>query len=140
MKRIQSILMLACLFSATIALADGDASLSTSALMNQALDAPMPEVNLRGGLLDIMKGMENQSNVRIEAAPAVWDDLPWGQDTNLIVNCRNTTLRHALDTTARRTGLTYTIGAEAIVFEPSPAMSRIGRRSTLPETRVLDIM
>ncbi|HUB27141.1 MAG TPA: hypothetical protein VL992_17070 [Tepidisphaeraceae bacterium] len=124
--------------AASIALADGD--LSTSMLMNQALDSSVGELTVHGTVPDVMRAVENQSGVRIEASPAVWDDLPWGSDTTLNCHFFNATLRHALDVIARKLGLTYTVGSEAIEFVPSPPLARLGRRATLDELRVLDFL
>lgn len=114
------------------------AQVSMSALSSEAMDTPIPYLSVEGGLLDVMKSLEAQSGVRIEASPAVWDCLPWGQDTHLMIRARNATLRHALNSITRHLGLTYRLGDQAVVLEPSGALARLGRRATLEEVRVLD--
>jgi hypothetical protein len=113
---------------------------SSSALIGRALDTQMVEFSARGGLLEVMKSIENQTGVRIEAEPSVWEALPWGQDTTIGIHVKNTTVRQTLDVLARRLGLTYRLAEEAIVLEPSPALLRLGRRATLDEVHTLDLL
>ncbi|MGA2229838.1 MAG: DUF4974 domain-containing protein [Tepidisphaeraceae bacterium] len=120
--------------------ADSSDPVSSSALINQALDSQVGELNVQGGLIDVMKSMEAQTGVRLEAAPAVWDALPWGQDTTVTVHAKNITARQALDLIVRRLGLTYRLGQEAVVLEPLPALARMGRRATLQEVHALDTL
>jgi hypothetical protein len=109
-------------------------------LLNQALDSQVGELTVQGGLLDVMKSIETQTGMRLEAAPSVWDALPWGQDTSVKVHVKNVSVRQALDLVVRRLGLTYRLGQEAVVLEPLPALARIGRRATLEELQALDAL
>jgi hypothetical protein len=113
---------------------------STSALIGRALDSQVAELSAKGGLLDVMKAIEDQTGIRLEAEPAVWDALPWGQDTTIGLHIKNTTAREALDVLTRKLGLTYRLGDEAVVLEPSPALARLGRRATLDEIHALDLL
>jgi hypothetical protein len=131
----RSALCLAIL-STTVALAQP----SSSALIGQALDSQAADLSAQGGLIDVMKTVENQTGIRLEALPAVWDALPWGQDTSVNVHVKNATVRQALDAITRRLGLTYTLGDEAVVLEPTAALSRLGRRATLEEIQALDLL
>jgi hypothetical protein len=126
------------LFSIPPLVARGQGEVSSSALIGEALDGQLSDLSVRGGLSDVLKAVEDRTGVRVEAVQGVWDALPWGQDTTLTVHVRNTTVRRALDLIARRLGLTYTLGSEAVVLEPTPALARLGRRATLEEVQVLD--
>ena len=106
----------------------------------KALDRQIPALSVQGGLLDVTKAIETQTGVRVEASQAVYDDLPWGEDTSITVNVKNTTLRQTLDSITRHLGLTLTLGAEAVELEPTPALRRLGRRATLDEVQVLDLL
>jgi hypothetical protein len=111
---------------------------SSSALIGHALDGQLTDFSARGGLLDVINAIENQTGIRIEAEPAVWDALPWGQDTSLSIHVKNTTVREAMNVIARRLGLNYRLGSEAVVLSPSAALARLGRRATLQEIHTLD--
>jgi hypothetical protein len=122
----------------TATLAAGE--ISSSALINQALDSQVADLTVQGGLLDVMRNIEQQTGVHIEATPAVWDALPWGQDTTVRVHASNTTIRQALDGITQHLGLTYRLGSEAVILEPSPPLARLGRRATLQEVQTLDLL
>jgi hypothetical protein len=134
------LLLAASLSLSHIAHAASPADVSTSALISHAMDSQIPELTEQGGLPDLMKTIESQTGVRIEASQTVWDGLPWGQDTTLNVHARNTTLRQVLDFITRRFGLTYHLGSEAVQLELSPALSRLGQRATLEEIQSLDLL
>src|SRR5258708_4974817 len=51
----------------------------TSALINEQLDKPVAKLELNGTLPQVMNTIGEQTGVRLEASPAVWDLLPWGQ-------------------------------------------------------------
>ncbi len=113
---------------------------SSSGLIGQALDAQVTDLTVHGGLMDVMKAVENQTGVHLEASQAVWDALPWGQDTTINIHVSNVTTRAALDAIARRLGLVYSLGSEAVELDPCPALARIGRRATLEEISALDLL
>jgi hypothetical protein len=113
---------------------------SSSALISEQLDKQIDSLNVQGGLFDVMSAIEAQTSVRIEAVQSVYDALPWGQDTSISVNVRNTTLRQVLDTIGRHLGLKAVPGDQAVVFEPTPALRRLGRRATLDEIQALDLL
>jgi hypothetical protein len=127
---------LAVLLAAGLTLGQGP--VSSSALLAQAMDSRRSELRVQGGLVDVMKGVEAETGLRMEADPAVWEVLPWGQETSLTVHLRNCTVREALETITRRLGLTFSLGEEAVELTPSPPLARLGRRSTLEEIQVLD--
>jgi hypothetical protein len=113
---------------------------SSSALISQALDKQVDRLNVQGGLLDVTRQIEIQTGVRVEATRAVYDALPWGPDTSISVNMRNMTLRQALDDIAQHLGLVVTLGNEAVILQPTPALRRLGRRATLAEIQSLDLL
>jgi hypothetical protein len=87
-----------------------------------------------------MKAVENQTGIRIEASDAVWDALPWGQDTHIGFHVQNVTARQVLDAITQKLGLVWSLGSEAVEFSPSPPLARLGRRATLDEIDVLALM
>lgn len=112
---------------------------TTSALMNEALDKPV-KLELNGTLPQVMATIADQTGVRLQASQAVWDLLPWGQQTNINAKIENQTLRQALEAITRKLGLTFVLKEEAVELEPMPALRRLGRRATPQELAVLDLL
>ena len=54
----------------------------TSSLINQALDQPV-KMQFDTVLPQAMESIARKTGVRMQADPAVWDMLPWGQQTNI---------------------------------------------------------
>ena len=111
----------------------------TSALINEQLDKPVT-LELNTVLPDAMRKIARETGVRIEAAPAVWDLLPWGEQTNITAKITNATLRDALEAITRKLGLVFVLKDEAVELQPMPALSRLGRRATMQELEALDLL
>lgn len=111
----------------------------TSALINQALDQPV-KMQFDTVLPEAMATIAKTTGVRIEAEAAVWDLLPWGQQTNINAKIENQTLRQAMDAITRKLGLIYVLKDEAIELQPMPALRRLGRRATIQELQSLDLL
>ncbi len=124
-------LLLAILSTATARAQD------TSALINKALDGQI-SLTINSVLPKAMEQITEKSGIRIEADPAIWDLLPWGQDTNINARIENKTLREALDLITRKLALTFVLKDEAIELQPMPALRRLARRSTVQELGALD--
>src|SRR5690242_13099733 len=60
----------------------------TSALINEALDKPV-SLDLNTVLPEAMRTIAKNTGVRIEASSAVWDLLPWGDQTNITAKIEN---------------------------------------------------
>ncbi len=112
---------------------------NTSALINEALDKICP-LDLNVTLPIAMKAIGEQTGVRIEAAPSVWELLPWGDQTTITAKIEGRTLRDALDAIAHKLGLIVVLKDEAVELQPMPALTRLGRRSTVQELSALDLL
>ena len=66
----------------------------SSALINEALDKPV-DLDLNDVLPNAMKAIEAKTGVPIKADPAVYDLLPWGEQTNITAKIPGQTLRQA---------------------------------------------
>ena len=115
------------------------ASSVTSALINKALDQQQ-KLDLDTTLPQAMTQIGNLTGVRIEADPAVWDLLPWGEQTSITVKIENRTLREALTAITRKLGLEFALTDETVELRPMPALRRLGRRSTVQELAALDFL
>jgi hypothetical protein len=111
----------------------------TSALINKQLDTQQ-NLKLDTTLPDAMQQIGNQTGVRLEADPAVWDLLPWGEQTSIKANIQNRTLRQGLTAITQKLALEFVLGDESVQVRPIPALRRLGRRATVDELSVLDLM
>jgi hypothetical protein len=111
----------------------------TSALINQELDK-LVQLQVDGVLPQVLKTIEDKTGVPLRPDPEVYDLLPWGEQTNVSARIENQTLRQALTAITSRLGLTFELAPEAVRIEPMPALARLGRRSTVQELEVLDLL
>jgi hypothetical protein len=112
---------------------------NTSALINEALDKIYP-LDLNTTLLIAKNAIGEQTGVRIDATPSVWELLPWGDQTTITAKIEGKTLREALDAIAHKLGLIVVLKDEAVELRPMPALTRLGRRSTIQELQALDLL
>jgi hypothetical protein len=111
----------------------------TSALIARALDAQQ-NLDVNAVLPDAMQQIAAATGVRLEADAAVWELLPWGEQTNVTAKLRNLTLRQDLAAITRTLGLTFGQTDESVVLRPLPPLRRLGRRATVGELGVLDLL
>lgn len=111
----------------------------SSALINEALDQPVV-LKLNTVLPKAVSAIADQTGVKVDIDPAVWDLLPWGEQTNIEVNVDQQTLRAGLEAVARRLGLTMVLKAQAVELQPAPALRRLGRRATDKELDALYLL
>lgn len=111
----------------------------SSALINEALDQPVV-LKLNTVLPKAVSAIADQTGVKVDIDPAVWDLLPWGEQTNIEVNLDQQTLRAGLEAVAGRLGLTMVLKAQAVELQPAPALRRLGRRATDKELDALYLL
>jgi hypothetical protein len=111
----------------------------TSALINEQLEKPV-NLDLDTTLPEAMKAIARMTGVRIEASPAVWELLPWGDQTKVTAKAKNIALKDALTAITRKLGLEWTLKDEAVELRPMPALMRLGRRATAMELEALDYL
>lgn len=110
-----------------------------SALINRTLDQPV-KIQIDTVLPEAMNTIGRTTGVRIQAEQAVWDLLPWGEQTNINAKIENQTLRQALDAITRKLGLMYVLKDQTVELYPMPALRRVGRRATIEELGALDLL
>ena len=111
----------------------------TSALINAELDK-LAEFQLNGTLPQAVKEITAKTGVPIEVTPQTYDLLPWGEQTTINAKIANQTLRKALEAITRKLGLSIELKDEAIEIKPLPALRRLGRRASVEELGVLDLL
>ncbi len=110
-----------------------------SALMSEALDKQV-RLDLASPLPAAMEKIGSDTGVKIQADPAVWDLLPWGEQTNLTAHIENQTLRQALAGITQKLGLTFEVKDQYVELKPTPPLRRLGRRATVGELHALDLL
>jgi hypothetical protein len=130
------IIGLALLLLASPALAQDS---SSSALINEALDKQV-KLEVKDTLPQAIDQIRDQTGVPLHVAPEVYDLLPWGDQTNITAHIENQTLREALTAMTSKLGLTFEMRDDQVVLVPLPALSRLGRRSTVDELAALDLL
>ena len=136
--RIVPLLVLTALIAGVIS-AGAREDQATSALINQALDKSV-SLKVDNVLPEVLKKIEDSTGVRIEPTDAVYDLLPWGEQTNIKATIENQNLRSALTAIARKMGLTWELGQFEVWLKPMPALARLGRRATVHELQALDLL
>ena len=119
--------------------APANAAPDTSALINEALDQPVV-LKLNTVLPKAVGAIADKTGVKVDVDPAVWDLLPWGEQTNIEVNLNEQTLRAGLEAVAGRLGLVMVLKPQAIELQPMPALRRLGRRATDKELDALYLL
>jgi len=113
---------------------------SSSALINEALDKQV-KLNISNQTIpQAIQKIADETGVRIEVSPRVYDLLPWGEQTTINAKIENQTLRGALAAITRKLGLTFELKDEAVELQPLPSLRRLGRRATVDELGVLDLL
>lgn len=110
-----------------------------AALINEQMDK-LVELEINATLPEAMEVIADTTGVPIKADPAVWDLLPWGQQTNINATIKNQTLRQALQAITQKLGLTFELQDQAVQLKPLPALRRLGQRATVQELAVLDLL
>ncbi len=139
MRRLVIVAAVLCALASSLAPAAFAQQPKTSALINEELDK-LAEFQLSGTLPQAIKEITNKTGVPIEVAPQTYDLLPWGEQTTINAKIANQTLRKALEAITRKLGLTIELRDEAIEIKPLPALRRLGRRATVEELGVLDLL
>jgi hypothetical protein len=111
----------------------------SSALINEALDKQV-KLEVKDTLPQAIDQIRDQTGVPLHVAPEVYDLLPWGDQTNITAHIENQTLREALSAMTSKLGLTFEMRDDQVVLVPLPALSRLGRRSTVDELAALDLL
>ena len=132
-------LLLAALLLCFATAASAFAQQKTSALINEELDK-LDNFELSGTLPQAIKTIVNKTGIPIEVTPQTYDLLPWGEQTTINAKIANQTRRKALEAITRKLGLTIELRDEAIEVQPLPALRRLGRRATVEELGVLDLL
>ena len=112
----------------------------TSALINEELDKPITLNQTNRALPEVLEIIEQQTGIRFDVKDGTWATLPYGRQTPISVNAKDTSLRLTLDAITRKLGLQFVLRDEAVEIRPLPALARIGRRATVQEIAGLALL
>lgn len=118
----------------------GAAPAGAGGLIAEQLNKPVQIKFQNTTLPQAIKTIEEQTGVPIQADRAVWELLPWGDQTRISVTVNNQTLQGALAAVAQKLGLEYVVRENAVELRPTPALRRLGRRATVEELSALDVL
>lgn len=112
--------------------------------VQQALDQPMTQpVNIQSKpVRQALRALEEATGLRIVLTPAAMQALPFGEKTELAIQIENGTAREGLRRVFDGLGMEMTVeqGTGDIVVNPVPAVERLGRRMTLEEVTLLQML
>lgn len=111
----------------------------TAALISEQMDR-LVELDINDTLPKAMDVIAEKTGVPLEAHPAVWEILPWGEQTNVKAVIKNQTLRQALDAITQSLGLTFEVKDQVVQLQPVPALRRLGKRATVKELEALKVL
>jgi hypothetical protein len=138
---VSTLLISLCALLAIVSFPRPAAAQDSSALINEALDKQVELEIKNASLPAAIRSIEDKTGVPLRADPAVWDLLPWGEQTNInLIKIQNQTLRQALTAITQKLGLTYHLADQAVMLEPMAALRRLWRRSTVQELEALDLL
>ncbi|MBC7784664.1 MAG: hypothetical protein H7144_12570 [Burkholderiales bacterium] len=132
-----SLLLLCASFCALLAPARNSLAQNSSALINEALDK-LVELDVDTPLPQALQSIESKTGVPVRASRAVYDTLPWGEQTKLTAKISGKTLRDSLSAITLKLGLRFVVTEQTVDIEPLAPLVRIGRRSTVEELGAID--
>ena len=112
----------------------------TDALVNQMLDAPVQLDVASRPLPEVLEAVTQETGVPFFVGEATYALLPYGRQTPVGVKVSATPLRQTLAAVAQKLGLDYDLAEQRVELRPVPALSRAGRRATVQEIAMLDLL
>ena len=119
---------------------EGADGTQTDALVNQMLDAPVQLDVASRPLPEVLEAVTRETGVPFFVGEATYALLPYGRQTPVGVKVNATPLRQTLAAVAQKLGLDYDLAEQRVELRPVPALSRAGRRATVQEIAMLDLL
>ena len=113
---------------------------STSALVNQVLDAPISLSEQDKPLPQVLDAISGPTGVPIRVSEETWSLLPYGRQTPISVTVTDTSLRRTLGAITQKLGLDFNLREDHVEIVALPALQRMGRRALLQEIAMLDLL
>ena len=112
---------------------------ASSAEINQSLDQKVENLAISGVELPAaLADLGRQVGIQITLSEEAAELLPWGRQTKLKdVSVSHASLREALPQILAPLGMTYEVNDQGVVVMPTGALSRLNRRATWEELKLL---
>ena len=112
----------------------------TDALVNQELDRPVKLDLEQQPLPDALDAITDATGVPYRVSDDTYALLPYGRQTPISVRVSATPLRQTLGAITGKLGLEFVLRDEAVEIRPQPPLVRAGRRATVQEMAMLDLL
>ncbi len=112
----------------------------TDALVNRVLDAPVKLNLIDRPLPEVLDAISDVSGVPFRVEESTYALLPYGRDTPISVTVTSRPLRETLELISQRLALEFKLGEETVELRPLPPLARSGRRATVEEVAMLDLL
>lgn len=112
----------------------------TDALVNQELDRPVRLDLDKRPLPDVLDAITEATGVPFRVSDRTYALLPYGRQTPISVTVSATPLRQTVGAITQKLGLRYVLRDEEVEIRPLPALERAGRRATVQEMAMLDLL
>jgi hypothetical protein len=110
------------------------------AKVNRLLDEPLA-LNLETRPLpEVLEAITEATKVPFLVEETTYALLPYGRETPISVTVNGTPLRQTMAAITRRLGLEPALRDERVELRPVPALRRAGRRATVQEIALLDLL
>ena len=112
----------------------------TDALVNQELDRPVKLDLEQQPLPDALDAITDATGVPFRVSDETYALLPYGRQTPISVRVSATPLRQTLGAITGKLGLEFVLRDEVVEIRPQPPLVRAGRRATVQEMAMLDLL
>ena len=112
----------------------------TDALVNRMLDAPVQLDLDNRPLPQVLDAITAETGVPFFVGDDTYALLPYGRQTPISVKVAETPLRQTLEAITRKLGLRFALADERVELRPMPPLERAGRRATVEEIAMLDLL
>ncbi len=112
----------------------------SDATINRLLDEPAALTIANRPLPEVLAEVTRQTNVPFYVPEETYDTLPYGRETPISVSVTATPLRQTISAIAQRLGLLYVARDGRVELVPLASLRRVGRRTTIEEVAMLDLL
>lgn len=110
---------------------------SDAITLQKALDRPVNVDLADAPVREVFAELSRKTGVKFQIDPSALAALPYGDQTRLVVQLKNITLRKALSPMLAPQALQWSVDGGAVRISPSEALARMGRRASYDELRAL---
>lgn len=117
-------------------LAEVPAEIALQRRLDQPFTRKIEEIELSKAFEDI----QSAAKIRIQVDPSAYDSLVYGATTKISAEFRSAPLRAAIGEILLPLSLEQVVSGDTVIIRPSPALLRVGRRTTWDELKLLQTL